>query len=343
MVKLASRRAVIRLGVIGAGLAFDKLHWPVLRKIPGQFRVTAVASRTRERSETVAQTVGGARIYDHYSGLLQDPDVDAVLIAVPIEINYSVLMDAMKSGKHVLAEKPIAATPSEAEAVLGTVSERAVIAIAENYRYRKDLAKAKEILSKELIGEVFAFDLSVKYDLDNEVRRAWTEKPWRREPRHPGGFLLDSGVHPVSFLRDLLGEVSEIYAQVLDRHPVIGGPDSLLMQIRLGNGIIGQYLACYTAKVAEEELMGLTVYGSNGTLDVSLGKVSWTQGAGRPHGAFRIPKADRGYSRQWENFANAIHGKEPLLSTLHSAYRDLLVIDAALRSAATGQKVALPP
>jgi predicted dehydrogenase len=342
MAKLASSRAVIRLGVIGAGLAFDRLHWPVLQKMPDRFRVTAVASRTRERSETVAQTVGGARVYDEYRQLLQDPEVDAILVAVPIEINHSVLIDAMRSGKHVLAEKPIAATPQEAEAVLAAVSTSAVIAIAENYRYRKDLARAKEILSKGLIGEVFAFDLSVKFDLDNEVRRGWTEKAWRRDPRHPGGFLLDAGVHSVSFLRDLLGEVSEVYAQALDRHLVIGGPDSLLMQMRLGNGIIGQYFTCYTAKVAEETLMGLSVFASCGTLNVSLGKVSWSQGVGKPHGAFRIPKTDRGYTRQWENFANAIHGKEPLVSTLHSAYRDLLVIDAALRSAATGQKVMLP-
>src|SRR3954462_2457594 len=80
MAKLASPRAAIRLGVIGAGLAFDKLHWPVLQKMPGRFRVTAVASRTRERSTTVAQTVGGARVYDRYCELLQDPEIDAVLV-----------------------------------------------------------------------------------------------------------------------------------------------------------------------------------------------------------------------------------------------------------------------
>ena len=154
--------------------------------------------------------------------------------------------------------------------------------------------------------------------------------------------MLDAGVHPVAFLQDLLGEVSEVYAQVLDRNPLIGGPDSLLMQMRLGNGIVGQYFACYTAKVAQETLLGLTVYGSAGTLVVSTGKVCWTQGAGKPAGVFRVPGTDRGYQRQWENFANAIQGKEPLLSTLHSAYRDLLVIDAALRSAATGRKMALP-
>jgi len=168
--------------------------------------VTAVASRTREKAEAVAQQVKGARVYDHYRDLLADPEVDAVLIAVPIEVNHSVLIDAMRSGKHVLAEKPLAATPEQGLAVLDTPAPNSVVAIAENFRYRRDLAKAREILAQGLIGEVFAFQLSVKFHLDAEVRRGWTERPWRRDPKYPGGFLLDAGVHPVSFLRDLLGK-----------------------------------------------------------------------------------------------------------------------------------------
>ena len=77
MVKLASRRAVIRLGVIGAGLAFDRLHWPVLQKMPGRFRVTAVASRTRKRSETVAQTCKTLRDEGNKILANQMPDIKA--------------------------------------------------------------------------------------------------------------------------------------------------------------------------------------------------------------------------------------------------------------------------
>jgi predicted dehydrogenase len=341
------REPAIRLGVIGAGLAFDKLHWPVLQRMPGLFRVTAIASRTRERAEAVAKNVGGARAYNHYPELLQDPEVAAVLIAVPIEVNHSVLMDAMRSGKHVLAEKPIAATPEEGLAVLRMAASGAVVAIAENFRYRKDLAKALEILAKGLVGDVFAFQATVRFDLDAGVRSHWTAKQWRREPRYPGGFLLDSGIHVVSFLRDLLGEVREVYAQVLDRHPMIGGPDSLLMQWKPQNNVVGQYFACYTAKAERETALDVTVYGGRGTIEITAGKVSWTIGAGThgsgtAGGAFRIPKSDRGFERQWENFANAIRGKEELISTPFKAYRDVLVIDAALRSAASGQPVVIP-
>jgi len=112
--------------------------------------------------------VKGARVYDHYRDLLADPEVDAVLIAVPIEVNHSVLIDAMRSGKHVLAEKPLAATPEQGLAVLDTPAPNSVVAIAENFRYRRDLAKAREILAQGLIGEVFAFQLSVKFHLDAE-------------------------------------------------------------------------------------------------------------------------------------------------------------------------------
>jgi predicted dehydrogenase len=251
------------------------------------------------------------------------------------------MIDSVAAGKHVIAEKPIAATPAEGLQVLQACSgAKSVVMIGENFRYRRDLMKARELVSSGAIGEPFAFDLNVHVDLDAEIRRVWTERPWRREPAHPGGFLLDAGVHPVSFLRDLLGDVCEVYAQTLDRHPIIGGPDTLLMQMKLDNGVAGQYLASYTAKCNRESLLDLTVYGSQATLEVRPGKVEY--GHGPATGAsFRVPKSDRGYEGQWRNFCDAIRGGAGVVSTPEKAFGDLLVIDAALRSAHEAKPVRL--
>jgi len=109
-------------------------------------------------------------------------------------------------------------------------------------------------------------------------------------------------VHPVSFLRDLRGEVSEVFAYTLDRHPLIGGPDSLLMQMKLASGIIGQYFTCYTAKVEQESALDFTAYGEHGTLAVKPGMVSWTQGTGKRGSVFRSSKSDRGYKETVAEF-----------------------------------------
>jgi len=333
--------APIRLGIIGAGGAVRTLHWPVLQKMARRFRIVAVASRSREKAEEFAAVAGGARVYGGYHELLADPDVDAVLTAVPIPSNARVLIDSVQSGKHVIAEKPIAATPAEGLEILQACSgAKAVVMIAENFRYRQDLLKARHILDSGVIGEVFAFQLTIRLDLDAEIRKIWTERPWRREAVHPGGFLLDSGVHPISFLRDLLGEVREVAAHTLDRHNVIRGPDSLMMQMKLENGAAGHYFACYTTKGKQETPLDLVVYGSGGTLEVSAGRVEWSNGL--TGGArFRVPKTDRGYVPQWQNFYDAIERQAPVVSTPQRAFGDLLVIDAALRSAQQGKPVTL--
>ena len=338
------KQRAIRLGVIGAAAAVERLHWPVLKRMSRQIQVVGIASRTRARAEQCAGLMGGIRVYDDYRRLLGDPAVDAVLIAVPIEVCAAVTIDAVNSGKHVMAEKPLAATPEEGLQVLRACSKTSrVVAIGEDFRYRKDVTKARELLRAGTVGEIFAFQARMRFDLDAQVHRVWAEKQWRRDARHPGGYLLDAGVHPVAALRDLLGEVTELCAYTLDRHPVIGGPDSLLLQLKLDTGAIGHCFICYTAKAEEEMLLELIAYGGRGTIEIRDGTVKWAHGCGRRGGVFRYGKQERGYWRQWQNFCRAICGEEELVSTPERAYGDLLVIDAGLRSARVGQKVVLQP
>src|SRR5579872_1610742 len=104
----------INLGIIGTGFAIPRLHLPVLQKMKDEFRIVAVANRTRSKAENLAREIGGAKVYVDYHELLDDPEVDAVFTCVPVAVNGKVLIDAIHSGKHVLAEKPIAATADEA-------------------------------------------------------------------------------------------------------------------------------------------------------------------------------------------------------------------------------------
>jgi predicted dehydrogenase len=215
-------------------------------------------------------------------------------------------------------------------------------AIGENFRYRKDLALARGILSQGILGDVPTFQVTVRFDMRSETRRVWSDKAWRREPGYPGGYLLDTGVHAVAFLRDLLGEVAEVSARTLGHNPALGGPEGLLMQLRLENGRIGQYFAHYNARLERESALDVAAYGTHGTLEITPGRVAWSHGPGRPGGVHRVPKSDRGYEHQWRNFAMAIHGEEPLVSTPEQAYRDLLAIDGALRAAYSNTTVLLP-
>jgi predicted dehydrogenase len=335
---------MIKLGVIGAGLAVQRLHWPVLENRREAARVVAIASRTKEKAEELASSIGALQSYDDYHSLLADPTIDAVLIAVPIEMNARVLIDALVAGKHVMAEKPLAATVAEGRQVLELSSKTdRVVAIAENFRYWENLTQARKLIAVGEIGEAFAFQVNARFDLDAPFRQPGIGRPWRRFPTHPGGFVLDAGVHAIAGLREVLGNVAELTAEILDRHPVMRGPDSLLMQLKLSNGSTGHYFACYTAKVEKESIFDLTVYGSRGSLRITEGELVWVTDSTISPKYFKDPDFDRGYRPQWENFLNAIRGEEKMISTPEKAYGDLMVIDAALRSAKTGHKVYLDP
>lgn len=333
--------AGLRLGIIGAGLCVTELHWPVIHRYPEKIRVVAIASRSAESAGDLA-SLTGAVVHRDYKALLSDDSVDAVLIAVPIELNGRVLLDAIRSGKHVIAEKPIASTLELGQEIVAEASKRSsrqVILIAENFRYREDVRIAKRILRDGEIGEVFAFQTHATFDLWAERRRPYLARHWRRAPSYAGGFVLDGGIHPIAALRDLLGEITEIYAQVLDRHSAIEGPDCLFMQLKVANGAVGQHFACYAAKHAQDTSFDFTAYGTGGTLNLTAGRIRWSSDSAGTRFTERTSREDRGYEQQWVNFWAAIENGEPVLSTPERAFGDLVVIHAALRSSLTGTPV----
>jgi predicted dehydrogenase len=329
---------LIRLGIIGGGMAVQRLHWPVLRQLHQEILVVALARRNYEEAKAFAAETNISRIYANYSELLQDSDLDAVLTAVPIELNGTALRAALDSGKHVMAEKPIAATLDEARLIVQRAdSRKQVVVIGENFRYRCDLLKVKELIGLGAIGDVFAFQLKVNFDITSLARQPWISRGWRHEAGHPGGFILDAGVHPVAALRDILGEVSEVWARTLNISPLMRGPDSLLMQVRMKSGVEGHCFFCYTAKEGKENPLDFVIFGSKGVLHAGQRGIRITRGVGMRSKSIMTGERPGEYLRQWQNFCAAIRGEQEIVSTARKAYGDLAVIDAALRSSADGR------
>jgi predicted dehydrogenase len=124
----------LRLGIIGCGLATKNLHWPVLRQMPGKFRVVAVCNHTPEKAREFARIAGLNKFETDYRRLLDSPEVDAVLVSLPIHKNAAVTRDCLAAGKHVLCEKPLAHTLEEAKTLKDfATNSSAVLLVGENY------------------------------------------------------------------------------------------------------------------------------------------------------------------------------------------------------------------
>ena len=108
----------VKIGIIGCGIAARKLHWPALQKVSDKFIIKMVCNHTEPKAKSYARLVGDVPYVLDYHEMLINKDIEAILIILPIHLNYRVTLDCLKSGKHVLVEKPLAANLDEGRKML---------------------------------------------------------------------------------------------------------------------------------------------------------------------------------------------------------------------------------
>jgi predicted dehydrogenase len=334
-------RDPIRLGVIGCGLATKNLHWPALRKMPEKFRIVAVCNRTPDKAREFAQIVGLSNFETDYRRLLDLPEVEAVLVALPIYKNAAVSQDGLAAGKHVLCEKPLAHTLEEAKALRDAAAQSSqVLLVGENYYYRDDFNDALALVRDGRIGQIFLIVYEATAEIDHT--KSYGATLWRQKPAHRGGFASDAGVHHAATLRMFGGEIQSVQAFAKNLHPIIHAEDNLIANVEFVNGAMGQYFATYTAKEPEHSTR-LRVYGTEGSLDISFGKMSYFNPSisavpeDREYAGF-----DNGYRNEWIAFYEAVREGKAFPSTAAQCYIDQLVITAMLNSAERRENVTLP-
>ncbi len=194
----------IRLGLIGTGLAIEKLHWPALRQMPGHFRVVAFSDYSSAAAQSFAQRSGTSLDDYHpsYHDLLARDDVDAVLIALPIPALYPAARAAVEAGKHVLCEKPTGSNMEQADAFLSLTTQfpECKLLVGENFFYQDALRLARALLDEAAIGPLH---LATSRFVSQLIPRAgeFSSTLWRQMPHYRGGPQLDAGVHHVAEIR----------------------------------------------------------------------------------------------------------------------------------------------
>ena len=333
---MAHRR--IRLGIIGTGIAARDLHWPPLHRQSDHFEIVAVCNHTRPKAEAFAQLTGqNPRITDDYHDLLSSPDIKAVDIVLPIALNAPVAIDALRAGKHVMVEKPIAGDVASGEAVVAEAHRRPeqVLLVAENMRYEPRIRSAREVLDAGRIGRVVMLHADVLSTLDPE--NPYTQTTWRQQPEHLGGYLSDGGVHQVAVLQMLAGPVTTVQGLVTTFHSGDEVPDTILANLRFATGAVGHLT--YATDVHRQEPSPVRVYGTEGTLEIHDDRIVLSNRDGEQEIA--CDGGPTGLDQEFADFYTCVTtGKRPDVAPEH-ALRDLEVIDAAIRSSRYGEVVEL--
>jgi predicted dehydrogenase len=318
----------IKLGIIGTGLAAKILHLPALKRLNDKFEITAVCNHTEKKAKEFSELIGGVKYYLDYKELLNDKNVEAVDITLPIDLNYQVTIDSLKAGKHVFLEKPLAASMTEAKKMLKLESKyRQVTLLAENFRYRKVYNSVKDLLKKKSIGKVYAAQWNVFYRVTSD--RDYGATKWRQKHRYVGGFILDAGVHNIAALRMLFGEVKSVVAFTDSINPKIGLPDSMSVQMIFSSGVKVIYNLFFSVKHHWENK--LLVFGDKGTIEVNDDMISLKLNDNNPQ---IIDASDfGGYDEEFMDFYTAIVNRKKVKSAFIDGYKDMEVVFAALNSA----------
>lgn len=335
----------IRLGIIGTGLAVEKLHWPALKRMTDRFQVTAFSNRGRANAEHFASYSGtpmDAFVAD-YQDLLRRDDVDAVLISLPIPLNYPVTKDALDAGKHVICEKPTGANADEADAFMdleGKYPGQAVL-IAENWFYRDDLRFTRSLLDDGAIGRVHLVSWR---NVGQLVPREgeFSSTPWRQDAGYVGGPHLDGGVHFIAQMRLLCGDATHIGGETQDANSIFAGPSDMSLNIKFVSGAFGNLTTAYPEFAAPDEPNDMRLYGTDGVMSVGqMGTRIF-----RPDGSvesWKVEKADGGYYNEFLNFYEAVNGDAPVIGTIGQSVRNMEWVTQGLVSAEKAQVMEMAP
>lgn len=197
---------MLRFAIIGAGKMASR--WAKAFKQENNCRVVAVADKNLGQAELLAAQFPGSIALDDADQAMRRSDICAVLIATPHHFLAPLAISALRSGKHVLSEKPGGVKAAEI-AMASKIAKRKKLAymVGFNHRYHEAFLLARKFFEQGKIGDIMF--IRSRYGFGG---RAGLGKEWRlRKSLAGGGELIDQGVHMIDMCRSFLGEIKTVY------------------------------------------------------------------------------------------------------------------------------------
>lgn len=289
------------------------MHSRNLRALRGAV-ACGYASRDKARSEAFCRRFGGTRSYADYSAAIADPEVDAVVVAVPPRFHLDLTLEALDAGKHVLVEKPAFLTMQDYERVR-EARDRAgrVVLVGENDHYKPLAVTLRRLIAEGAIGEmVFALFTTI-------ARRLKPADDWRNDESMAGGdAFFEEGIHWLHIAGSLGPRITSIrgYRPAPSPHGHDRRVKSMMVAFHYDNGAVG---SLYYSREIPSLLKGLRIsklFGRDGVITFeSNGAVVFVRGRGMPRLVFPGVRDIRGYQAMYRDFVRAIRkGSTPEMS-----------------------------
>jgi scyllo-inositol 2-dehydrogenase (NADP+) len=328
---------MIRVGIVGYGLAGANFHAPLIRACP-RMEISAV-----QTSRDVPQRVGS------FEELLDRSDL--VVIASPNQTHFPLAYQALAAGKHVVVDKPFTVTLEDADALIAFARERQrVLTVFHNRRLDGDFLTIRKLLPR--LGELSLFEANW------DRFRPAIKQGWRELEEPGGGVLADLGPHLVDHALQLFGLPNAIQADVQAQRADAKVDD--YFELILHYGRMRMCLRCST--LVAEPRPRFAVHGSGGSfvkfgIDVQEAHLRSGMDPRDPRfgiderdGSFTLADGSRTavptergrYLDYYDAVASAILEGTPVPVNPADARDGLMLIDLARQSSATGQRLVVP-
>ncbi|MFK3960741.1 Gfo/Idh/MocA family protein [Pseudalkalibacillus hwajinpoensis] len=254
----------LKVAVIGCGSIARRRHLPEYNA-EENVEIVAVCDVVKDRAEDMVSVYGGTA-YTDYLTLLEDDEIDAVSVCLPNALHAPVSIAALKAGKHVLCEKPMATSLAEAEAmnVAAEINGKKLM-IAHNQRFVASHVKAKELIEGGEIGKIYSFRTTFGHPGPEQWSIDGAGSWFFDKERAFIGAMGDLGVHKSDLMRYLLGEIVEVGAFVetkaKDNTDV---DDNAVCILKTETGVIGTLAASWSYVSGGDN--STVIYGENAVL-----------------------------------------------------------------------------
>jgi predicted dehydrogenase len=263
----------LNVGIIGCGKIAQYRHIPEYlanknTKIAGYFDLN------KKRAENLAEEFGG-KAYDSYQDLLANEDINAVSVCTTNFTHAEITIAALKAGKHVLCEKPMATTLEDCQSMVDTAQDESrFLIIGHNQRLAKSHVRAKELLANGLIGEILSF----RTTFGHPGPETWSIDPgldtwFFKKDLAAMGVMADLGIHKTDLIHYLTGQrIVETTARLhtLNKRDkegkLISVDDNAFCIYRLEGGAVGTMHVSWTFYGPEDN--STIIYGTKGIMRI---------------------------------------------------------------------------
>jgi scyllo-inositol 2-dehydrogenase (NADP+) len=313
----------IKVGIAGLGRSGWSMHANALAELTrhsdgAQFTIVAVCDPDATRQDEARQRFG-CRTCADYTGLVGDDEIELMVIATPSQLHAGHTITALRAGKHVLVEKPMAGDLAEVDEMIAVAGKTGrILTVNQNYRYAADFQMIKGIIESGVMGRILQIRIAV-----HQFGRRWD---WQTLKQCGGGILSNHGAHMVDWAMLLIDDPApEVFCHMEATPLYAGDADShVKLVLRPRGGPLIDIELTHACAYPQDRWL---VTGTQGSLTSDRRSVHWKYfdpDEAPPLALDTQPTSDRSYNKEglpWHEESREL--VNDFGATMHQLYRDL--------------------